>query len=89
MKIRKIFQPILGAKNVLHDQKFRQTSPEADKLCNLCRNQGSESRFDLDENIETNANTRGQFRNDAENSKKFFFHNNFRLPDFRTGIYSC
>uniref|UniRef100_A0A336LPD1 CSON015606 protein n=1 Tax=Culicoides sonorensis TaxID=179676 RepID=A0A336LPD1_CULSO len=61
-----------GAKDVLRDSKFRQSSPEADKLCNLCRHQASESRFNADENIETipagnNANVRGQMRNEAEN----------------------
>jgi len=28
-----------GAKDVLHDQKFKQSSPEAEKLCRLCDNQ--------------------------------------------------
>lgn len=60
---------------MLHDQKFRQTSPEADKLCALCRHQGSEIRSVVSENIETfaapnNPNTHGQLKNDAENSKK-------------------
>lgn len=30
-----------GAKDVLHDQKFRQTSPEAESLCKLCERQSS------------------------------------------------
>lgn len=72
------FTSSIGAKNVLHDQKFRQSSTEADKLCNLCRNQGNERGFDLEENIETfggakNPNARGALKNDAENSKGSFF----------------
>ncbi|XP_063707817.1 transferrin-like [Culicoides brevitarsis] len=55
-----------GAKNVLHDQIFvKKSSSDADKLCKLCKNQASESRFIIEENIETfsaaqNPNARGQ-----------------------------
>lgn len=36
-----------GAKDVLHDAKFRQSSPEAEKLCKLCERQGIQP-FDAD-----------------------------------------
>lgn len=37
-----------GAKDVLHDQKFRQTSPEADRLCKLCERQSTPFSVDAD-----------------------------------------